>query len=206
MISDLPDIRIRDAWLLRQNASVYLNELWGNGKPLADDEWIAKRVNEYREAWKVFEHKILTSLMQITGLSYKQNIIDVYVAPWFNALSEPLIIGIYEEPDVFVDLLTHELIHRLLTDNTVFPYDKELIPIWEKLFGNEHSFGTLVHIPVHAILKEIYIDVMNEPERLSRDIDSSNKNSVKDYIEAWDYVEAENYKEIIKKLRVSYGG
>ena len=61
------------------------------------------------------------------------------------------------------------------------------------------SRGTLVHIPVHAILKEIYIDVFNEPKRLKRDIDSSNKNSVKDYIKAWDYVEAENYKEITGK-------
>ncbi len=202
---DIPIIRIKNAYLLKDNASVYLHELWGNGEELADDEWLDARVLSYQDAWKPHEQKILAAMTEMLGLRFRQNIIDVYVAPWFNAFSDPLVIGIMSEPDVFVDLLTHELIHRLLTDNTAFEYDKELITIWEKLFGKEHTFGTLIHIPVHAVLQAIYLDTLEQPERLKRDKESSEEDEVEDYIKAWGYVSKTGYKEIIEKLRKSYG-
>src|SRR5919199_1161053 len=97
--------------------------------------------------------KILLSMTETLGSSFRQNIIDVYIAPWFHAFSDPLVIGVTKEPDVFVDTLTHELLHRLLTDNTTIPYETDLIAEWRKLFGNNHNFKVLVHIPVHAIHK-----------------------------------------------------
>lgn len=200
----LPTIRIKDAWLLRQNASKHLHELWGKGKVLANDEWMGKRVKEYRDAWKPFEQKILTSMTEILGLSFRQNIIDVNIAPWFGAFSDPMVIGVMREPDVFVDTLTHELLHRLLTDNTAIPHETMLLTEWQKLFGKEHSFGMVVHIPVHAVHKAIYLDVLKEPERLKRDVAENNKHNAADYIGAWDYVEKHGYKEIIKKLKKSY--
>ena len=39
---NLPVIRIKDASLLRETASVPLNELWGNGQPLRSDEEYAE--------------------------------------------------------------------------------------------------------------------------------------------------------------------
>ena len=202
--TQLPEIRIVDAWLLRQYASKHLHELWGKGTELADDESIEKIVNGYRDAWKPFEQKILTGMTEILGLSFRQNIIDVYIAPWFRAFSEPMVIGINREPDVFVDTLTHELLHRLLTDNTSAPYETMLTDEWQKLFGKNHTFGTLVHIPVHAVHKAIYLDILKEPKRLKRDIVENNKYNATDYINAWDYVEKHGYKEIIKQLQKSY--
>ena len=75
---------------------------------------------------------------------------------------------------------------------------------WQKLFGKEHASGTLVHIPVHAVHKAIYLDVLNAPERLERDIAGIKKNKATDYINAWDYVDKHGYLEIIEKLRASY--
>ncbi len=203
--NSLPVIRIKDAWLLRENASQHLHELWASkGDVLADDKWMEKRVAEYQEAWQPIEKTILTGMTEILELSFRQNIIDVYIAPWFRAFSDPMVIGVMQEPDVFVDTLTHELIHRLLTDNTTVPHETMLLEEWQKLFGKKHTFGTVVHIPVHAVHKAIHVDLLKQPERLKRDIAANKKYEATDYIAAWDYVDKHDYKEIIKKLKKSY--
>jgi len=200
-----PEIRIVDAWLLRNAASTHLHELWAKpGDKLADDEEMRKVVGKYRKAWRPYETKILTGMCQITGLQFEQNIIDVYIAPWFRAFSDPLVIGVNLPPDLFIDTLTHELLHRLLITNTSLPFDTDYFKIWQKLFGKGHSFSTLVHIPVHAIHKAIYLDVLNEPARLKRDIANNKQHSAVDYIAAWDYVEEHGYKDIIAQLEGSY--
>jgi len=202
----LPTIRIKDGWLLRENASKHLHELWAaKDDVLADDVWMEKRVAEYEKAWQTHEKQILTHLCDMLDLTYRQNIIDVYIAPWFHAFSDPLVIGVTQEPDEFIDTLTHELTHRLLTDNTAIPYQTNILkPAWEKLFGKEHSFTCLVHIPIHAINKAIYLDVLKQPYRLERDIAFSKKLGATDYLAAWDFVQEHDYQEIIDKLVQSY--
>jgi len=204
MKNTLPEIRIKDSLLLREHSSRHLHELWGKDKTLADDDLMEKKVADYRKAWKPFEKQILTSMTDLLDLSFRQNIIDVYIAPWFKAFSDPLVIGVTNEPDQFVDILTHELLHRLLTDNTTIPYETKILVEWQKLFGKEHTFTTVVHIPVHAVHKAIYLDVLNAPERLERDIAGIKKYKATDYINAWDYVDKHGYLEIIEKLRASY--
>lgn len=204
LLNELPEIRIKDAWLLRENASKHLHELWGKDNNLADDKWMEQRVKEYKKAWKPKETTILKAMTEMLGLSFYQNTIDVYIAPWFNAFSDPMVIGVMREPDQFIDTLTHELIHRLLTDNTSVPHDTQLLGEWQKLFGKNHSFGATVHIPVHAVHKAIYLDVIKESNRLKRDVDENRQYEATDYVAAWEYVEKHDYKKIIGKLRESY--
>lgn len=199
-----PQIRIKNAWLLRENTSAHLNELWGHGEPLRTDEEYERITTSYRKAWLPFEGKILGGLHDIMGLKFNQNIIDVYIAPWFSAFSDPMVIGVTADPDVFVDILTHELIHRLLTDNTLVDPEIFLLPKWQKMYGKELGFNTVVHIPVHAVHKAIYIDVLKEPSRLQRDIDSCKRNKADDYVKAWEFVEEHDYKQLIKELKDSY--
>lgn len=201
-----PQIRIRDGWLIRENVSRHLHELWGKDSTLIDSEGMDKVVEQYIAAWKPYEDKIVKGMCRLLDLEFRQNFIDVYIAPWFAALSDPLIIGIKGSPDEFIDTLTHELLHRLLTDNTKVSYDAPLINVWEQLFGSKHTFGALVHIPVHAVHKAIYLDALKEPARLKREVDrlrSMSKNT-SDYIEAWEYVEENDYNDLIKKLKSSY--
>lgn len=203
---ELPVIRIKDAWLLRENVSQHLHELWAKkGDKLAGNDWMEKRVGDYQKAWRQYEKKIMEGMTDTLGLVFRQNTVDVYIAPWFRAFSDPMVIGVMQEPDLFVDTLTHELIHRLLTDNTTIPHETMLLKPWQNLFGKNHSFGTTVHIPVHAVHKAIYLDVLQEPNRLKRDIANSKKYKAKDYIDAWDYVDKQGYKEIISQLKKSYG-
>jgi len=202
---ELPVIRIKNAWLLQEHASKHLHELWGKGKVLADNDWMNWKVGEYSKAWQPYEQKILQGMTDTLELSFCQNIIDVYIAPWFHAFSDPLVIGVNKTPDLFIDLLTHELLHRLLTDNTSVPHDTSLRDEWSELFGYHHSSVALVHIPVHAVHKAIYLDILNEPKRLRRDVAANKKQNAIDYVKAWQYVEENGYKEIIEQLRVLYG-
>lgn len=204
MIVHYPEIRIKDGWLIRENVSKYLHELWAKpGDKLADDKWMEQRVSEYQKAWAPYESKILKGMCEVLDLEFRHNIIDVYIAPWFHGFSDPLVIGVMNEPDEFIDVLTHELLHRLLTANTNIDIDKSKRRLkFKELFGDNHSFKTLVHIPVHAALKAIYLDVLNEPNRLSRDIEHCQ--NLPDYALAWEYVEKNDYKKIIQKLRKSY--
>lgn len=206
----MPVIRIKDAWLLRENTSNYLDELWrkDTDRPIANnpdyDKWLTKRITSYQKAWQPVENKVLKGITEALDLEFRQNIIDVYIAPWFRAFSDPMVIGVVQEPDLFIDTLTHELIHRLLTDNTSIPHDTLLLSEWEKLFGKKHGFGTTVHIPVHAVHKAIYLDVLKAPERLERDIANNKQYEATDYIKAWEYVDRHGYKDIIEKLKKSY--
>ena len=204
MSHQLPTIRIKDAWLLRWNASIPLNELWGEGEPLRSDEEYTQIVEAYKKGWRPIEKKVLNGACETLDLDFRQGLIDVYIAPWFNAFSDPMVIGTTQEPDVFIDLLTHELIHKLLTDNTAVPDDAELFEPWQKLFGDDHTFDALVHIPVHATLQAIYLDVLKEPRRFERDIKRSKENKSDAYTKAWDYVQEKGYKEIIDQLKSSY--
>lgn len=202
--NELPIIRIKNAWLLRENASTHLHELWGKNKTLADNGWMEWKVSEYNKAWRPNEQKILQGMTETLGLSFRQNIIDVYIAPWFRAFSDPMVIGVVYDPDAFVDILTHELLHRLLTDNTAVPYKADLLSEWRRLFGESHDIKTLVHIPVHAVHKAIYLDVLKEPMRLERDITNNKKYGAEAYVAAWEYVEKSGHGEIIGQLKQSY--
>jgi hypothetical protein len=74
------------------------------------------------------------------------------------------------------------------------------------MFDEQPTRTALLHLPVHAIHKAIYLDVLKAPERLERDIEDCKKFDKKanSYVAAWDYVEKHGYENIIKQLKNSY--
>lgn len=198
-----PEIRIKNGWLLREHTSVHLHELWGKkDEKLASDEEIDEIVMAYQKAWSPYEKKILQGMCDTFGLTFRQNAIDVYIAPWFHAFSDPMVIGVTYQPDRFIEVLTHELLHRLLTDNNETAYGTRYATEWAKLFGDDHTFTTLIHIPVHAGMQAIFDDVVGEPERTQNDISKCEK--YEDYKKAWVYVQSNSYQEIVNDLKKQY--
>jgi len=203
---NLPEVRIRASFLL--NGAVIplllpgLKET-GNEKA-ATDEYINETVDLYRSSWAPYEEKILNGMCEVLDLEFKQNTIDAYIAPFGNSFSDPMVISTKYSGDRFIEVFTHEIAHRLLTDNTKITasVDRKILKTWKELFGDDHAWNTLVHIPVHAILEYIFIDILNEPERLERDIQFCEKYPP--YADAWKYVKQEGYKNILKKLQESY--
>lgn len=205
-MSDIPEIRIYYSYLLAGFESQILAEKL-DLKMDSEEQFITWAGN-YRKEWSKYEGEIIPALQKALGLGYYKKVIDVNVAPFFRPKSDPLIMNFKNLPDKFVDELTHELCHVLLTDNTKnqdHSYKKRvnLLDVWEGLFGR-HEIGMLVHIPVQALMQHIYLDVLKEPSRLERDKKDSQKYGHGEYTSAWDYVEKHGYKEIIAKLKKSY--
>ena len=203
---ELPEIRIKNAWLLRKQVLRQLHRLYKPPKQPPTDKQVEQKVEDYRQAWQSFEQKILRGMSELLGLSFRQNIIDVYITPYFiRDFSDPMVIGMRDQPDVFVDILSHELLHRLLTDNTtIADNDTGMLKEWRRLFGDKHNLIMTAHIPVHAVHMAIYLEVLKAPKRLERDIAKAKQLNATDYIKAWDYVERHGYQQIIDKLKQSY--
>lgn len=202
-----PEIRIYFSWLLYDNVSKDLFEKYAaKSDALASKEKCFEWARNYQQAWDKRGHDVLSKLSEALGLSFYRPIIDVACAPWLSPQSAPLLMGFYYEPDQFVDILLHELCHELLTENNVYAeYSSacwiNLAERWEKLYGN-HSLNTLVHIPVHALCKYIFIEVLAEPNRVTRDYEDCKGKE--DYLASWEYVNTHDYKEIIAQLKAGY--
>lgn len=203
-----PEIRINFAWLVYYAESQALAEKYGN--ELKSYEYYEQKTQAYRKAWKKHEKNILAGLQSALGVSFYKPVIDVSCAPFFIPKSDPLIMNFNEEPDQFIDVLMHEICHVLLTDNNQHQSNGltpklDLIAVWQELFSGEEDFNVLAHIPVHALSKYIYLDVLKEPSRLVRD-----KKAVEEwegsgaYVRSWQYVEEHDYKHIIEQLKQSY--
>lgn len=205
-MSKIPEIRIYFAWLLYYGECQTLagdNKLESYEK---HEEW----TDDYRKEWKQYEQKIVPALQDVLGVTFHQPVIDVACAPYFIPKSEPLIMNFHNTPRQFVDALTHELCHVLLTDNNVLRIKDEkpafdLLEKWRELVDDTDDFNYLVHIPVHALCKYIYLDVLKDPSRLSHELKAIREfETAEPYIKSWEYVETHDYKDIIERLKQSY--
>ena len=169
-------------------------------------DWIAyppeqthEIIRAYDAAWKPYKSRILDGLHSITGLEFFQNTIDVFIVSSLRGgFSVPMVISAQKEPDLFIDILSHELIHRLLTDNTASG-EYNWREAQQKIFPDITEPKVINHIFVHAILKSLYLDVLEEPSRLMRDIARCERFA--DYKRAWEIVERNDYRTIIENLR-----
>lgn len=162
---------------------------------------------QLKSAWSPYERQILESIVSLYDIEFKKTIIDVYVSPWNKSISNPLIINPSRPPEVQIETVLHELLHVLFTDNTTFSMHDpnqtiKLIDRWRDLFGSELEWKTLVHIPVHAGLKAVFLDTLHAPERVERDILRHQNNPA--YKEAWAYVEKHGYSTINRQLKSLY--
>ncbi len=199
----IPEVRIQFSFLLQDVVSAQLDKVYNPKKSkLSTHEQALEYTKAYQLEWKKYEQNILEKLVERLGLNFYKPVIDVSLADFIIPMSNPLILHFRNDPDQFIDVLTHELIHDILTDNQYYQIsssDFDLFSAWKNLFETD-DFHTLVHIPVHAILKYIYLDVLKQPQRLKRDIDfSKNLNNGQAYVDAWDYVQKNDYKVIIEK-------
>ena len=202
MTKTIPEIRIKYAWLLAGEASTVMNEKYGDGTPLRTFEDYEMIVSRYTKWWSPHNDEILHGLCNILDLEFRQNIIDVNVAPWFNPISDPMVIGpAFRSEDALVNTITHELSHRLITDNLAIDYYHNFLADWKQLFGDNHDWNTLVHIPVHAVMKKLYLDILDRPDLLAYDIENTKDNVP--YADAWEYVNSNDYVKIVDSLSIS---
>lgn len=203
MSRNYPEIRFKHPWLLLQTLDPILRPAYSEtgDEDLLSDEFILERLERHETAWRPLEKQILTGMCDIFNLEFRQNVIDIYVAPFRSSFSDPMVISTKCPADVVANVIAHELLHRLLSDNTSHEYEwaDEAQKRLATLFGDDHDRVTLFHIGVHAGLKALYLDVLNDPAQLTWDVEKCQQYP--SYKKAWEYVDEYGYKEIISKLR-----
>ncbi len=99
-----------------------------------------------------------------------------------------------KQPDYFADVLTHELIHNIFTQNRT-KIEKALKKFKQRY--PEETQRTIIHILVYAVHSHIYCKFFSK-KRINRDVKSVN--IYPEYRKSWEIVQAEGYKNIIKEL------
>lgn len=200
---ELPKIRIKYNRFLDPIFIFYcknnqeLKDSGWNDWLLPEKEKVLERVKRYKEEWTKYEKKILEGICGLLDLNFERNIIDVHIVSGNpRQFSNPIIIKSGFNPDEFVDILTHELIHVLFQDNiNIFP-----TKILDEMFLDE-SATSKNHILTHSVLKFIYLEILKDKSRLERNILNSKKHSSYDYTRAWEIVEEKGYRELIVDLK-----
>lgn len=194
-----PEIRIRYGWHLDE----FFRQFVEIGSKIKKDNYSSRaeielKIRAYKRAWGNIEKVILAGMSNVLGLEFYQKIIDVYVVGRARSVSDPLIVSSHFAPDEFCDVLTHELIHRILTDNTKRP---DVGSIWSKMFPRESRL-VRNHVLVHAVHEYLYREVLKDISRLNRDIEKCNEYP--GYKRSWEIVKETGYQQIIERFRGFY--
>lgn len=189
----LPEIRIRYSRLMAANISpILLKHYRGHAAKLESYEFYEQRIHEYRDAWHLKEERILSGLIEALDVNFYLPVIDATIAPMVTPFSTPLTLSFKPEPDEFIDILTHELIHILISDN------KEQISFYPSVQRNwpEQESKVIAHIMVHALMEYVFRDLLDEVSRIERNIVNCTSNPP--YAKAWKIVEEYGYKGVIE--------
>jgi len=151
-------------------------------------------IKKVEKLWRKDEKKVLKELSKITHLEWRAEFIPCYVVGRCRPFSMPLTVPICEKKDYFIDVLVHELIHNLFTQN------KERLKKAWNYFNKKYktkSWTIRLHVLVHAIHSHIYFKFFGE-KRLKENIKIISFRP--DYKKAWEIVEKEGYNDIISEL------
>ena len=112
-----PEIRFLHPWLLIDTIYPDIKAAYETPNDQLyklDAAFISRSLRRYEKAWRPYEQKIISAMCDILGLEFRQNIIDIYVAPFYSSFSNPMFIATKYTADRAEEVITHEFIHRLL--------------------------------------------------------------------------------------------
>jgi hypothetical protein len=163
-------------------------------EPIED---VATRIEEYKLQWQEIASRVMDAIPRITNLTFSEDVVGVYISsclPRVSGISDPLVISTKVEPERFPDVLTHELIHR------VYSYNQEGVDYKKIQFGLYPTEDPVVvyHVFVHAVHKQIYEEVLQDPDRYAREIKLIEDRGLALYKRAWDIVNAAGYRSVIE--------
>lgn len=182
-----PEIIIKYGKLIDPIFAHYAKERYPDWEP-PEPEAVKEKVQIFKEEWGRAGESVLEGLSDATRLHFKTNRIPVYIVSGTpRDTSDPIVIRSRYEPWQFVDVLTHELIHRLLSENKV------------PLPDLEDDDSVKRHVLVHAIHMYVYREVLKDESRMEANLERSRSHTDDSYVRSWDIVLGQGYKEIIEK-------
>lgn len=160
-----------------------------------DPDLVSEKTEQFKEVWGNHEKDILQALQKVLGLNFFHQTVDVFVVGKVpNSISTPTIIHMNMDDDRFLYVLTHELIHVLLSDNSEGRLFGKRI---ESLYPDEPKL-VRNHVAVHSVLEIIFTDYIPKPDLLNNDKRISQDKPA--YKKAWDIVERDNAQNILTQI------
>jgi len=154
-------------------------------------EEVLKKVELFKKAWNDNGDKFIDFLYSQTGLEFKRNIIDCYiVSATPRDMSAPLIIKSRYDEKEFMAAICHELIHILYSDNKVKRDNR----------FRDQSTTIQNHIFLFALLKQYYLEVLNDEVGFRKIYEKSSAVKNTEYRKAWDIVDEIGFNDLFKKL------
>ncbi|MFA4952956.1 MAG: hypothetical protein WC584_01930 [Candidatus Pacearchaeota archaeon] len=155
---------------------------------------IANYTKIISKLWEKEGEKILKEISNSSKLKWRRKQIICYIIGAGRSISDPLTIKVFKNKNDFIDLLIHELIHQILTQNKnqVSKYIKYL-----RRKYNDKSLTTQNHIILFAIYKKIMLKLFNK-KRLNREFKRAERD--REYLDAWKIMDEEGYENILKKF------
>ncbi len=195
----MPKINFIYSWVYDN----HWREVYKKEKDYPSERKIRNYIEKVEKLWKKKDKKILEEMAKISGLKWKDKGINCYVVGRCRPFSCPLTMPVYlKYPDYFIDVLIHELFHQLFIQDETFVRNgrTKSKKVWDYFFRKykNESLVTKIHIPLLAMHKYIYLKFFDE-NRLERDKEQIKR--LKDYKKAWEVVEKEGYKNIIKNFK-----
>ncbi len=164
------------------------------------EKFLISQIIKVEKLWRKREKAILTEISKAVGLPWNEKQINIYATWGSGWFSKPLTLSMQKEPEWLFHTMTHELIHRIWSENN--NWDK-ISPRWDKLMDKykKETINTRIHIPVHAVHKHIFLKFFGQ-KTLAKEIADMKK--YKDYSRSWKIVERDGYKDIIRVLNSKF--
>ncbi|MFA6337029.1 MAG: hypothetical protein WCX23_03590 [Candidatus Paceibacterota bacterium] len=199
-----PIIRIKHGRFLDPVFEAYIkaNPRW-TAWECPSKEKIKQSIELYKKAWKEKEEIIIKTMCEAMSLNFLQNIIDVYVVCGNDRqFSDPIVIKSSFSPEDFIDVLTHELTHKLMTDSV--QCDKNEIKmgkIFKEIFPKQQLAIVRNHILTYSLMHYIFLDVLKDKNWLRKTEEKLINRSFPEYREAWNTVKEIGYMKAIEMAK-----
>lgn len=184
-------INIKRGKLLEPYFQAYVLQRYPDYQFPPEDE-ISEKIKIFKAEFVKSGEEFLNFLSDTTGLSFKRNIIDCYiVSATTRDMSAPLIIRSRWSAEEFMDVIMHELIHALFSDNKIEKIENK----WNT------SESTINHVMVFSLLKKFYLEVLKSEDRLKNIVSKSGPDNNVDYYNAWQIVDEVGFENIIQEIK-----
>ena len=151
-------------------------------------------LSKIRLWWKEEGTFILKEMMAVTGLEWHFTQLNCYIITENKGFSDPLTIPYINDKDEFIDQLTHELIHILISNN-----EEKVKPITEYIFKKykDEEIITQYHIWLYAIHSYVLLKIYGE-KRLNAHFNNLFDPPCR---RALDLVQEEGYEKILTEFK-----
>lgn len=182
-----PHLNFYYSFIYDKNIHEWKGKNWKNASKRA-----IKYIAKLRREWNKVERKVFNAVATVSGLRWRKPYIDCYITQIGRPFSMPLTISMKSKPNPKdqIEVLIHELIHNVLAQNS----EKVKIKKYKK-YG-KLTERTKIHILVHAILKEVLVELFGEKKTKAI---IRHYDKWPDYKKAWEIVEREGSGKIIKE-------